>query len=121
MLILAMFIIVVLAVVASSSISILNSTELSNAHEVQSARAFNSAQSGVEKMMQTIFPRPLPGTPSSCPSNQTKTFAFDGLINCSNSVKCTSIDADSYRFYKVVSTGSCGGASRTLTVTARNL
>ncbi|WMS85939.1 PilX N-terminal domain-containing pilus assembly protein [Pleionea litopenaei] len=115
-LVMALFIIIVLGLLASFLYQMTQTANSATAQEVLSIRAFYAAESGAQAAAMQAFPL----TGGGACNNQTINFSAPGLINCSSQVTCNSYTADGLDFYSVVSTGRCGSGenqtSRTIEV-----
>ena len=110
MLVIAIFIIVVISLLAASLSRILSSTADSVANEVYSAKAYYAADSGMEYGIYQALrdpnfcSSPQPLIPNNFFSNEA------GFENCSATAKCESIGLpDGSMQYYLVSTGTCDG------------
>ncbi|PHR86440.1 MAG: hypothetical protein COA76_15335 [Moritella sp.] len=111
MLVIAVFIIVVISLLAASLSRILSSTADSVANEVYSAKAYFAADSGMEYgiyrvLKGTLACNTFPVSPSITP------FVIDGeagLENCDVEIRCQTITAGSNTQYYLISTGTCDG------------
>jgi MSHA biogenesis protein MshP len=141
MLVVAMFTIVICGIISAASLRMLGTTQLGNAYEVQSARAFFAAEAGINRAMERIFirpalitsPAPTPNTCATAGGNWSLNFdsSLLGLKNCTVAITCVdflgdtntsgALDSSDERYYKIESTGTCGSASRTLKMTARSI
>ena len=133
--VLALFILVVLALLAISLIRMLADSSRSVATEVYGARAFLAAQSGLDLALVSLFPL-ANGEGVGCgsvPANDGGRFAAqNGLVNCSVTIQCNSVVApapDGQTYYRLTSEGVCQAGTgeeaidvaRTLEVEARGL
>lgn len=125
-LVIAVFIMTVMLLIASSLIKLLESNAEGVAYEVIGTRAFMAARTGAQKQLSEVFP--LNGAASSCPANipVIDLSLIEGLETCSASVTCSvSTGIDGVNYYLIESTGSCNAAqvvtSRTIQVEARSL
>lgn len=132
---LALFILVVLALLAISLLRLLSDSNRSVANEVYGTRALLAAHSGVELGLVTLFPL-TNGQGEAC-WNGDLTYSGGlanqpGLPNCSVAVQCTStLGPDGQTYYRITSEGVCSTSSganeeaifvaRTLEVEARGL
>jgi len=125
MLVIAIFTIVVLALLGLAMVR-LNSTASSTVvTEVYGLRALSAANIGLEAALLNAFPND--GSTATCTTN-SQSFSSDGLVNCSYSSRCASTLTDidfsgvEYDILHLSSTGSCTAGdhvvSRTLTVEA---
>lgn len=117
MLVIALFIIVVISLLAASLSRILSSTADSVANEVYSSKAYYAAESGMEyviyRVLRTdleckVFPEPPLILDADNP--QFDISSEVGLENCSVVISCQTIpvDATTKQFY-LKSTGICDG------------
>jgi len=127
MVVMALFLIIVVGLLAGTLISIVSASSNSTIYQVYGLRAQQAAQTGVQNLLQASFP--VGGLAQSC--NQTVTnpasmSAVNGLQACSYSASCvteaiTFANVD-YLYFKYSSTGSCvlnnSVISRTLSVDA---
>lgn len=127
MVIMALFLIIVVGLLAVTLISIVSASSNSSIHQVYGLRAQQAAQSGVQSLLQASFP--AGGAAQSCNqtiSNPASMSSVEGLQSCSFSATC---ETDSiafanvdYLYFKYTSTGSCvinnSVISRTLSVDA---
>ena len=127
MVIMALFLIVVIGLLAGALVSIISASSNSTIHQVYGLRAQQAAQVGVQSLLESSFP--VGGSPQSC--NQTITnpvsmSSVNGLQSCSFSATCVtntiSFANVDYQYFKYSSTGSCvvdtSVISRTLSVDA---
>jgi len=127
MIVMALFAIIVLALLAGTLVSMLSTSSNSVLFEVYGVRAKNAAQAGIQELAMASFP--LGAGPQLC--NQVivnpATFAsISGFQTCQFSARCTTTDINfnggDYRYYRFSSTGSCGFdgvvVSRTVSVDA---
>jgi MSHA biogenesis protein MshP len=121
----AIFVITVLAMIAIALSSLGENNAVSLGVNVNSQRAFFSAESGAQIGLTKVFPPS--GTGTSCSSSPTVvyngTFSANGLVSCSAIVSCVSDTAAGRKFYTFTSTGRCGsgidGATRVIEVRAK--
>lgn len=127
MVIMALFLIVVVGLLAGTLISIVSASSNSTIYQVYGLRAQQAAQSGVQSLLQASFP---PGAePQSCNQTITNPNAMsnvNGLQSCAFSASCetqaiTFANVD-YLYFKYTSTGTCvinkSVVTRTLSVDA---
>lgn len=116
-LLIALFIIVVLALLATLIFRMNQTATIATAQETLSIRAFYAAESGAQTAAMQVFP--LSGGLGAC-TNSTINFSNAGLINCSAVISCQSYSADGEQFFDIASVGRCGSleneASRTIEV-----
>ena len=112
-LVMAVFIIVVLSLLAAALIRILSAGEESVAREVLSTRAFLTAQSGAQLRLSDIFTGGVACT-NTCPTTGAQNYGGFGnsnWLNCEASVSCCRVQpAGGDIHYRIVSTGRCGPA-----------
>jgi len=107
----AIFVVVILAMIAAAITQLETDSAESVVFDVQSTRAFLAAQSGAQIGLNALFP---PGvSASNCThsyfsSSPSITFASSGLEGCTALVSCgvSSVAGDDY--FTVSSLGSCG-------------
>lgn len=127
MLVMALFVLIVLSLLAGTMITIISGSSRSVVHEVYGLRAQQAANAGIESLIAASFP--VGGSAQACSTtaNSSASFAaIEGFRNCNYSAACSTTDitfnSTSYRFYNYSSTGSCdtgsGIVSRTLYVDA---
>jgi len=110
---LALFILVVMGVLALTISRTSMQTQASAIQEFTSIQAFYAAESGAQRGMKNLFFDVRPPTKTSADSqcsnlNTTYTFTDDGLKACNARVNCSK-DGDAIRsFYTITSVGSCG-------------
>jgi|TARA_B110000240_G_scaffold195005_1_gene243708 MSHA biogenesis protein MshP len=112
MLMIALFVIIVFALLGLTLTKLLSSSTDAIIHEVYGQRALNAANAGIEQALSSVFPL-SPGT-SSCIAAPALPVAFNGNIkgleNCSYVAGCQTInvtDNATYTYYRFESTGSC--------------
>jgi MSHA biogenesis protein MshP len=112
MLVIALFVIIVFALLGLAITRLLSSSSDAIIHEVYGLRAFNAARTGLEQAISAAFPL-SPNIPS-CDAAPLTPVDFDpnikGLENCSYVVGCKSItvtDGATYTYFRFESTGSC--------------
>ena len=107
----AIFIIIIMALLAAAAVNILNKGLAGVSQEVLSTRAFYSAESGAQHVLSALFP--LNGGAANCAANSSLTFNTTGLNNCQASMSCTSTTIGSETFYTISSTGTCSTGDTT--------
>jgi MSHA biogenesis protein MshP len=114
----ALFVITVMALLASLIFQLIRSNTQSTQEQIQLVRAFYAAESGVQFGLNKVFP---PGPPAAvCAAGPTTyNLAVDGLNQCTAAVVCSSVTVDSIDYYTITSTGTCGDVSRTIQVRAQ--
>lgn len=120
MLVIALFIIIVLAILGLAMLRMLAASADSVVSEVYGQRALNAARSGVEQAVSGAFP--LSGA-SNCPANYNFTFTnTPGLGNCSYTSACDVVSVDDsgdvYQYFRITAQGSCIAGD---TVVSRNV
>ncbi len=113
----AIFVITVMALLASLIFQLVRSNAQSTAEEVNLIRAFYAAESGAQFGLNRAF-QPNGGT--SCPATTTYNFVEGDFNGCRAEVSCdNSIVVNSVTHYTITSAGSCGDLTRTIQVRAR--
>lgn len=112
LLIMALFIIIVLSLLAGAMIKITSNSSASVANEVYGLRAQQSANAGIQSLISQSFP--VGSTPQVCQATITSPSSFSnipGLKKCQYTARCQSEDiqylGSDYRHYKFTSTGVC--------------
>ena len=121
MLVIALFVIIVLAMLGLTMTRLLSSSSETIIYEILGQRALNSARSGIECAVASQF-----GTGCSQPSNKTFNNVA-GLENCSYTVttnnKAITDGAKTFTYWTFSSTGQCSAGniivSRTVYVDAK--
>jgi MSHA biogenesis protein MshP len=127
MIVMALFAIIVLALLAGTLINMIGTSSNSVLFEVYGVRAKNAAQAGIQELAMTAFP--LGTGPQQCNqviSSPASFSSITGFQECDFSARCVTEDinfnGEDYRYYRFSSTGSCGFngivVSRTLSVDA---
>ncbi|WJG09714.1 type II secretory pathway protein [Aliiglaciecola sp. LCG003] len=122
MLVIALFVIVVMAVLGITMIRLLSSSADAMIHEVYGVRAMQAAQSSLELTIKNAFPLTQDGTPIC--RTTTKVFQnVKGLEKCITIASCTKVsgfidsDVEQYNFKSLgVCTAGKVTASRTVAV-----
>ncbi len=107
-LVVAIFILVVFAILAVGITKSISSSTDQNINEVLGTRALFAADSGNELVLQALFP--LNGTPGVCTPDQQVYFATAGLEQCNVRMQCQSTNVGGINYYQIVSTGVCKAA-----------
>lgn len=121
----ALFILVILGLLAVVLFRTIALGQLSVTQEVLSARAFLAADSGAQAAMMRLFP--VSGAAASCTGGAglSETLTVSGLQQCAITVVCSQAMVDSEAVYSVTSTGTCTAgslrASRVIEVGAHEL
>lgn len=124
MLVIALFVIIVMALLGLTLSRLLSASSDSIIYEVYGQRALNAARAGMEAQIALAFP--ISGT-ASCTAVSGPTIDFTaipGLESCEVSAQCSQLNVVdgniSRTLYKFSSTGTCKGveviASRTVHV-----
>ncbi|GAB6263271.1 MSHA biogenesis protein MshP [Photobacterium sp. R1] len=122
-LVVAIFVIVVMAAIAAAMLRVSGSSQDMTTREVLSTRAWLTAHSANEVIMNRLFP--VAGSGSSltvCDSLNPATgapyrFAPSGNGGCGATVTCESSTNESVNTYYLVSEASCGSGPHTVTRT----
>ncbi len=102
----AIFILVIMSLIAAAAVSIMQSGMTGVSNEVLSTRAFYAAESGAQAAMNQLFP--LNGAAANCPANYSSiNHSSTGLANCTSSAQCSSQTIASKTYYTITSTGVC--------------
>ena len=118
-LMIALFVIVVMALLAAAMGRFLTDSSEKNTVEVHSVRALLAAQSGLEVALYRLFPNRtpvLPEPPAVCEANQGRTpLTFTGnpgLVDCQAVVRCVAVPVTDNGLvstgYRLESVGTCG-------------
>jgi MSHA biogenesis protein MshP len=107
----AIFIIVIMALLAAAAVNILNKGLAGVSQEVMSTRAFYSAESGAQFVLSQLFP--INGGAANCAANSSVNFNNIGLSNCRATMTCNSTIVGSETFYSISSTGTCSTGDTT--------
>jgi MSHA biogenesis protein MshP len=127
MIVMALFVIIVLALLAGTLVNMISTSSNTVLYEVYGVRAKNAAQTGIQELAMISFPIGM--GPQQCSQVITSNAAFatiSGLETCEYQAECNTTDitfnGEDYRHYRYTSTGSCGFdgvvVSRTLAVDA---
>lgn len=102
----AVFIIVVMSLLATGISKSISSSEEQTVYEVFGTRALLAAESANEMALSQIFPLTGSGV---CTASQNTYFNQNGLLNCVATTTCSSRDPDlvGTTYYQVISTGIC--------------
>lgn len=120
MLVIALFIIIVLAILGLAMLRMLAASADSVVSEVYGQRALNAARAGVERSIAAAFP--VVGA-SNCMASDNFTFtSTPGLSNCGYQSSCSVVsvvdDGDSYQYFRFTAQGQCIAGD---TVVSRNV
>ena len=114
----ALFIIVVMALIAVAVNNLNQNSSQSFAQNVLSTRAFYAAESGAQLRLNSV----VSASPCTCGASSTENYVFDGdilgLAGCQASTACSAFTAAGETYCTIVSTGTCNGtnASRQIEV-----
>ncbi|MDX1706299.1 MSHA biogenesis protein MshP [Pseudidiomarina sp.] len=105
-LVVAIFIIVVMSLLASALFGLFSSSSSATVANVGGTRANFAAQSAVQEALLKLFP--VAGGAADC-STTTVTFTEPGVDNCNATVTCTSFTLDELdaTHYRLQASGSC--------------
>lgn len=125
MLVIALFVIIIMALLGLAMVRLLSASADAVIHEVYGVRALQAAQSSLELKIQEAFPLTQDGA-GSCNSTNTKAFVnVPGLENCFTITSCSLTNGfvgETTEYYSFQSTGICAAgkviASRTVAVDA---
>ena len=104
-LIIAVFIIVVFAILSLSITRTISSSTDQNVNEILGTRALLASDTAAELVLSQLFP--LNNAPESCLANQQLYFATAGLENCNAVVSCQETTIGNQQYFEIVSTGVC--------------
>jgi MSHA biogenesis protein MshP len=109
----AIFLLVVLAALASYMVSLSRTSHLSSALDIQGARAYQAARAGIEwAAWQVVDPQALQPSPAPCPASPTMLALAGTLAGFQVSVSCTRTvetdGADTVAIYQITSTATSG-------------
>lgn len=106
-LVIAIFIIVVMASLGATLLNMMTTNEEDYAYEVLGIRAYNAAQTGVQRKLQQIFPLNAVPNIAECVDVTFDLSTVDGLNQCSVNITCTTIKHNSVNYFTVSSVGQC--------------
>ncbi len=117
----AVFILIIMALIATAAVNILNKGLAGVSQEVLSTRAFYSAESGAQHVLGQLFP--LNGGAANCAASSSLSFTSTGLNSCSATMSCNGTVIGSNTYYVISSTGNCSTGNivsvRQIEITAR--
>ena len=126
MLVVAIFVLVIMALLGFAMVRMLSGTVDSGVQQVLGLRAMNAAQSGMEAKMAQVFPLDNGGhDETQCPGTAINhDFTVAGLEDCSVTASCVVGYQDAeVRYYRFIGTGQCQAdefiTSRTVSVDAK--
>lgn len=112
MLVMALFVLIVLAFLGTTMVKVLSSASQSVVYEVLGTRAVNAAQSGLQQVVASAFP--LNASAVACDNTLTSAANFsdiNGLNDCDFQARCTTStvvkDGITHFYYRFSSTGVC--------------
>jgi MSHA biogenesis protein MshP len=109
----AIFILVIMALIATAVVSIYSKGLAGVSQEVLSTRAFYAAESGAQQVLGQLFP--LGGGAANCAANSSLNFSSTGLNSCQADMTCNSTTVGTNTYYIINSTGTCStGSTRTV-------
>lgn len=115
-LVVAIFIIVVMSILAAVIARVLSAGSRATVDEVYGSRALAAANSGAQIFMTDLFPLGDDGASSAaCNAGGTQDFTSDGLQGCSTTVSCDERDfVDDYQLthFRITATGQCTAAGK---------
>jgi len=107
----AIFILVIMALIATAAVSIFTKSLDSVNQEVLSTRAFYSAESGAQQVLGQLFP--LGGGAANCAATLSLNFNSTGLNNCQANMTCSAVTIGAETFYTINSIGTCNTGDTT--------
>lgn len=121
-LVVAIFIIVVMAILAAVIARVLTISSSASVDEVYGARALQAANSGMQVFLTELFPlqqaesEPSGADASAC-QNPTNPYSFQqatGLSGCSSEISCEQISLTDFdvTLFRITSRGRCAAAER---------
>lgn len=127
MIVMALFAIIVLALLAGVLVNMLSTSSNTLLYEVYGVRAKNAAQAGIQELALASFP--LSSGPQVCNqviSSPASFSSINGFQACQFTARCSTSDinfnGEDFRLYRYSSTGTCGFddivVSRTVSVDA---
>ncbi len=112
----ALFIIVILALLAIAITELEQSTAAGVSINVQSSRAFYAAESALQAALVELFPvntgdPTIPADPTACVTPSVS-FTTPGLAGCTGTVQCSIDVVDGESYFTLRSTGTCGSGGK---------
>lgn len=115
-LVIAIFIIVVMSILAAVLARVLSASSAAVVDEVAGTRALQAANSGAQVFLTDLFPLGTDGADTgACTSGRDITFSAPGLTNCSASVSCSQQDYSGeygVAHFRISSSGQCQVGNR---------
>lgn len=106
----AVFVIVIMAVIGTAAVSVLTTGQRSSADQIIATRSLYSAESGAQWVLSQLFP--LDGSPANCLNSYPGlNFNATGIAGCSASTSCSSATVSGKTYYTIDSTGRCDFSS----------
>ncbi|MGX5913130.1 type II secretory pathway protein [Aliidiomarina sp. Khilg15.8] len=116
-LIVAIFIIVVMSILAAVIARVLSASSRATVDEVYGSRALAAANSGAQIFMTDLFPLGSKGASNAaCNTGRNQTFNVEGLQSCSATVNCEERDYSNdhqLTHFRITATGQCSAAGKT--------
>jgi MSHA biogenesis protein MshP len=111
----AIFLMVILAALATYMVSLSRTSHISGALDIQGSRAYQAARAGIEwAAWQVVDPQNLQPTPTPCPASPSTVVLTGSLASFTVTVTCTrtlAVDgASTVAIYQVTSTATSGAA-----------
>lgn len=115
MLVIALFVIIVLALLGVTMTRMISASSQSTIVEVSGLRALSAAQSGAQLLLQQTFPLNAPinncNTTLASATDFPSFTSIDGLRNCDFIASCTTSDVvkegETHNYYRFSSIGQC--------------
>ncbi|WP_432463813.1 hypothetical protein [Agarivorans sp. QJM3NY_33] len=112
-LLVALFVIVVMALLGAGLSSMIQDTSRNAAWEVLGTRANLAAASGLEQALSELFPLNLPNPADCADVNSNPTLTGEGFANCRVQLRCnrlavSAVGLSDTRFFDLSATASCG-------------
>ena len=104
-LIIAVFIIVVFAILSLSITRTISSSTDQNVNEILGTRSLLAADTATELTLSQLFP--LNNASPACIAKQQLYFSTAGLENCNAVVSCQETTIGNQQYFEIVSTGVC--------------
>jgi len=126
MLVIALFVIIVLAFLAYAMIQITDNSSRGNVYEVYGTRAFNAANSGAERALNQILMPSVVGTETCGLASSNYSLGTGEVFNgCNIIISCNEflVTETGYTHFRIESTASCSAGDfdtqRSVAVEAR--
>jgi len=105
----AIFILVIMALLAAAVVSIFDKGVKGVTQEILSTRAFFSAESGAQYVLGQLFS--LSGAAANCAASSSLNYSANGFAGCTSVMTCNSTTIGSQVYYSINSTGICSTGS----------